>query len=229
MPPCPNDSGSALGTAIDAQLHYTGSATVSWDVYAGEEFVEDAAFSPEDYDVKPLDFGEVAAFLAAGNIIGWAQGRWEMGPARSATGRSWQRRSPTRRPPGSTGSSSGRGSGRSLRSAWSPTPRTGSPVRSRTPHALLQPGELGFLKAVTHVDGTARAQTVTPEQNPAMARLLTAFRDITGFSVLCNTSLNYSGRGFINRTSDLVEYGEEHSLDGYVVGNTFAVRRSPRV
>jgi hydroxymethyl cephem carbamoyltransferase len=77
------------------------------------------------------------------------------------------------------------------------------------------------LKAVTHVDGSARTQTVTREQNAAVADLLEAFRGITGFSVLCNTSLNFSGRGFINTTSDLLSYGEEHGLDGFVINDTF--------
>jgi predicted NodU family carbamoyl transferase len=81
------------------------------------------------------------------------------------------------------------------------------------------------LKAITHVDGTARAQTVTHERNPVVASLLEAFRDITGFSVLCNTSLNNNGRGFINRTSDLIEYGEKHGLDGYVINDTFVTPR----
>ena len=44
--------------------------------------------------------------------------------------------------------------------------------------------------------------------------------------MLCNTSLNNNGRGFINRTSDLVEYGEKHGLDGYVINDTFVTPRS---
>jgi len=82
------------------------------------------------------------------------------------------------------------------------------------------------LKAVTHVDGSARVQTVTRAQNAGMADLLTAFRNRTGFSVLCNTSLNVKGGGFINRTSDLIRFGEDRGLDGYVVNNTFATRRT---
>ena len=82
------------------------------------------------------------------------------------------------------------------------------------------------LKAITHVDGTARTQTVTPERNPRIAELLVAFRDLTGFSVLCNTSLNNNGRGFINRTSDLLAYGERHGLDGYVVNDSFITPRA---
>jgi hydroxymethyl cephem carbamoyltransferase len=77
------------------------------------------------------------------------------------------------------------------------------------------------LQAVTHVDGTARTQTVTHESNAGIADLLVAFRELTGFSVLCNTSLNNNGRGFINRTSDLLTYGEEYGLDGYVINDTF--------
>src|SRR5205085_2521117 len=39
VPPCANDSGSAIGTAIDAQYYYTRRAKISWNVYAGETFV----------------------------------------------------------------------------------------------------------------------------------------------------------------------------------------------
>ncbi|WP_396982598.1 carbamoyltransferase C-terminal domain-containing protein [Nonomuraea sp. WAC 01424] len=54
---------------------------------------------------------------------------------------------------------------------------------------------------------------------------LEAFRDRTGFSVLCNTSLNNNGRGFINRTSDLIAYGEKHGLDGHVINDSFVTPR----
>ncbi|WP_405749606.1 proline dehydrogenase [Streptomyces sp. NBC_01411] len=229
VPPCPNDSGSALGTAIDAQLHYTGSASVSWDVYAGEAFVEDVGFNPEEYDVRPLDFAEVAAFLEAGNVIAWAQGRWEMGP------RALGNRSILAAP--FTEETTARLNRIKQREEYRPI----APICLEEDAAnwfhgsIPDPHMLYFnqvtsqsLKAVTHVDGTARTQTVTPEQNPEMARLLVEFGRLTGFSVLCNTSLNFSGRGFINRTSDLIQYGEERGLDGYVVGGTFAVRRRSR-
>ena len=38
VPPVANDSGSAIGTAIDAQLHFTGDAKAEWDVYCGLPF-----------------------------------------------------------------------------------------------------------------------------------------------------------------------------------------------
>ncbi|MEU3861025.1 carbamoyltransferase C-terminal domain-containing protein [Streptomyces sp. NPDC028722] len=230
VPPCPNDSGSSLGTAIDAQLHYTGSAAVDWDVYAGDDFVQDVEFDPSRYETRRLDYAEVARFLADGNIIGWARGRWEMGP------RALGNRSVIAAP--FTEETTTRLNKIKQRESYRPI----APICLEEDAskwfegAIPDPYMLYFssvrsdaLKAVTHVDGTARTQTVTKHQNAGMATLLTAFRDVTGFSVLCNTSLNYSGRGFINRTSDLVKYGEQHGLDGYVVEDTFVIPRTPQL
>ena len=83
VPPCPDDTGSALGTAIDAQWYYTCAATLSWDLGAGEELVEDADPDPARYDVRPFAAAEVAAHLAAGGLVGWARGRYELGPRRA--------------------------------------------------------------------------------------------------------------------------------------------------
>jgi carbamoyltransferase len=44
--------------------------------------------------------------------------------------------------------------------------------------------------AITHVDGSARVQTVDRETNPRMHSLLSAFKALTGFSILVNTSFN---------------------------------------
>jgi predicted NodU family carbamoyl transferase len=73
------------------------------------------------------------------------------------------------------------------------------------------------LAAVTHVNGTARIQTVSSESNQGLYELLVAFKARTGFGVLCNTSLNFSGRGFMNKVKDLSAYALEHNLDGFVV------------
>lgn len=73
------------------------------------------------------------------------------------------------------------------------------------------------LTAVTHVNGTARIQTVSSEGNQNLYELLVAFKARTGFGVLCNTSLNFNGRGFINKVKDLSAYALEHNLDGFVV------------
>ena len=53
------------------------------------------------------------------------------------------------------------------------------------------------LPAVTHVDYSARVQTVHPEDDPFFHRLLVAFRDLTGFGVLVNTSFNVRGQPIV--------------------------------
>ena len=75
------------------------------------------------------------------------------------------------------------------------------------------------LKAVTHVDGSARIQTVTREQEQKTYDLLKEFEKITGFPVLCNTSLNFPGKGFINNMEDLVRFCDETGLVTFVVND----------
>lgn len=85
------------------------------------------------------------------------------------------------------------------------------------------------LPAVTHVNGTARLQTVSPTTNANLYGLLLAFRERTGYGVLCNTSLNFNGKGFINNLTDLDTYTVDHGLDGFVVeGRAYLLRSSKR-
>ena len=226
VPPCPNDSGSALGTGIDAQWYYTGDAAIEWSVYAGEEFVQDVEPDPAKYEVRPLVAAEVAKYVEEGNIIGWARGRYEMGP------RALGNRSILAAP--FTAETTARLNKIKRREGYRPIAPIAleSDAHKWFVGSVQDPYMLYFnhvtseeLKAITHVDGTARTQTVTRERNAGIVDLLEAFRDRTGFSVLCNTSLNNNGRGFINRTSDLIEYGEAHGLDGYVINDTFVTPR----
>ena len=83
------------------------------------------------------------------------------------------------------------------------------------------------LAAVTHVNGTARIQTVSSITNQRLYELLVAFKARTGYGVLCNTSLNFNGRGFINRITDLSEYTLRHNLDGFVIeGRSYILKTS---
>ena len=62
-------------------------------------------------------------------------------------------------------------------------------------------------------------QTVSAETNEPLHRLLIAYAEHAGLGVLCNTSLNFKGYGFINRMSDLIRYCEERGVDDMVVGD----------
>ncbi len=79
--------------------------------------------------------------------------------------------------------------------------------------------------AVTHVDGSARVQTVSSETNQPLHELLSVLAAERGRGVLCNTSLNFKGRGFINRMSDLVRFCEMQGIDDMVVGDSWFQRR----
>jgi predicted NodU family carbamoyl transferase len=83
------------------------------------------------------------------------------------------------------------------------------------------------LAAVTHVNGTARIQTVSSVTNSHLHKPLMAFKAHTGYGVLCNTSLNFKGRGFINNIADLSAYTIEHNLDGFVIeGRSYMLKSS---
>lgn len=72
-----------------------------------------------------------------------------------------------------------------------------------------------------HSDGFARCQPVGAFNDPRMDGPLRAFKNWSGVAVLCNTSLNFRGAGFINHFSDLARYALTVSLDGLVVDDTY--------
>jgi carbamoyltransferase len=61
-----------------------------------------------------------------------------------------------------------------------------------------------LLPAVTHVDGTARVQIVTPECGP-FYQLLLAFAEISGHPVLLNTSFNVRGEPIVETPDDAIK------------------------
>jgi hydroxymethyl cephem carbamoyltransferase len=225
VPPVPNDSGSALGTAMDALGVMTGDPYIDWSVYAGLEFDSDAEPDPSVWRSRALDVTEVAAALAAGRVFAWVQGRWEMGPR--ALGNRSLLAEPFRL------ATRDRLNDIKQREDYRPI----APV-CRV-EDLTQAFDADFedpymlyfrkvtrpdLEAVTHVDGSARCQTVSRSQNERLHELLTAFGARSGLGVLCNTSLNFKGHGFINRLSDLAQYCEEHGVDDMVVGDRWFER-----
>ena len=98
-----------------------------------------------------------------------------------------------------------------------------------SPHMLYTySARTDALAAVTHVNKTARIQTVSSATNRSLYNLLVAFKARTGYGVLCNTSLNFNGRGFINKIDDLSSYVVKHNLDGFVVEGRSYILKSSR-
>ncbi len=227
VPPVANDSGSAIGAAIDAQRYFTDEPKIEWSVYSGRRFVWDT-FDPTNYDIFEASAEQVAELLADDLILGWVNGKYEMGP------RALGNRSVLAAPFDDT--SRVRLNQIKQREQFRPI----APVcieedasrwfNCNSPSEFMLytfQAQTNKLAAVTHVNGTARIQTVSSNSNCALHELLAAFKDHTGYGVLCNTSLNFNGRGFINRMSDLSRYTLEHQLDGFVVeGRAHLVKTS---
>jgi hydroxymethyl cephem carbamoyltransferase len=225
VPPCPNDSGSALGTAIDALGVMTGDPYIDWSVYSGLDFDFDREPKPDAWQSRPLDHGAVADALASGRVFAWVQGRWEIGP------RALGNRSLLAEP--FNASTRDRLNDIKQREDYRPI----APV-CRV-EDLAQAFDVDFedpymlyfrrvtdprLGAITHVDGSARCQTVSRSDNEALHVLLSEFAARSGIGVLCNTSLNFKGFGFINRMSDLIRYCQDHGVDDMVVGDRWFER-----
>lgn len=75
------------------------------------------------------------------------------------------------------------------------------------------------LPAITHVDYTARVQTVHEETNPQYHRLLSKFKEETGCSVLINTSFNVRGEPPVCTPEDAFKCFMGTEMDVLVVGN----------
>jgi predicted NodU family carbamoyl transferase len=228
--PVANDSGSAIGTAIDAQFRFTGNPKIEWGVYSGLTFRTDSPIDSGSYDVQVADHDRIADLLANDLILGWVNGRYEIGPRalgnRSILAAPFRERTRARL------------NDIKQREQFRPI----APVclqddaerwfgcNHESPHMLFTyRATTDALQAVTHVNGTARIQTVTASSNRNLYDLLLAFKRRTGYGVLCNTSLNFHGRGFINNLGDLGVYTAKYGLDGFVAeGQTYLLQSSER-
>lgn len=79
------------------------------------------------------------------------------------------------------------------------------------------------IPAVTHVDGTGRLQTVTWSSNPRYARLISAFRDITGVPIVLNTSFN-ENEPVVCRPEEAIDCFLRTKMDVLVLGDTLIQR-----
>ncbi len=229
--PAAGDAGGALG-----------AAALAWVEMAGErpEPLENVrlgpAFDPEpwlratpaelaDYGGRPRElFAEVAARLEAGEIVGWFDGRLELGP-RALGGRSiladprpvanrerLNREIKQREPFRPFAPAVLEGHAGELFAVSEP-----SPFMLRA-HAV-RPERRAELAAVTHVDGSARPQTVSARREPRFAALLEAWRDRTGCSALLNTSLNLRGEPLARTPTDALFTMAIGGLDALVMGD----------
>jgi carbamoyltransferase len=79
------------------------------------------------------------------------------------------------------------------------------------------------LPAVTHVDGSARVQTVAEMEQPRFWKLLHEFGKISGMPILLNTSFNVRGQPIVCAPAEAVDTFLAAELDALVIGNYLVV------
>ncbi|MEX0957573.1 MAG: carbamoyltransferase C-terminal domain-containing protein [Rhizobiaceae bacterium] len=208
VPPCANDSGSAIGTAIEAKFRLTQSAHIDWNVYCGSILRHHEVDSCSHIQAsRPLQIDDVVSDLLEGHVVAVMKGPCEIGP------RALGNRSLLADPRDATMHS--RLNDIKKRENYRPI----APVCTKEDSGrffaspIIDKYMLFFSKvtsnqipAVTHVDGSARVQIVAPKDNEFLWSILTRFGAQTGVPILCNTSLNFNGKGFIDSVDDLVGF-----------------------
>jgi len=243
--PAAGDDGTALGAALyvqrlnDQSFKPTRMSVPLWGPEFSEEDIRQELNGRTDCEVVEVDsFGEVceevATRIARGEIVAWHQGRMEFGP-RALGSRSIlaDPRDPTMRDRINALVKKREGF------------RPFAPVVTREraaevfdippgdeatfAHMLyvthVRPAFRDKLPATTHVDGSARAQTVAFDENPNLYQLLKAFEAKTGVPVLLNTSFNVRGQPIVCTVREAVDTFIKANLDLLVVGHFLVVPR----
>ena len=81
------------------------------------------------------------------------------------------------------------------------------------------------IPAVTHVDYSARVQTVDAERNPRLHGILSRFKALTGSAVIINTSFNVRGEPIVNTPADAYRCFLGTNMDALVLENFVLLRQ----
>jgi carbamoyltransferase len=233
--PAAGDSGTALGgaMAVARDLGDVPEPMPGADLGRGwtdeeiEAWLTTAAIAYE----RPHDVADaVAQVLADNGIVAWFQGRSEFGP------RALGHRSLLAHPGHVTnlermnnvkGREQFRPVAPMVLAERAPEIFGRGPIPS--PYMLfvhdVAPVWRDRIPTVTHVDGTARIQTVDRADEPLVARMLDCFERRTGLPVVVNTSLNTAGRPMVDDPRDALECFGSAPVDLLAIG-PFVVRRS---
>jgi carbamoyltransferase len=237
--PAAGDSGGAVGAAMLGYAQCTGAPPPR---AALESVLLGPEYGPRDIQrliaatgLDVLDFrgreaellDATAARLADGKVLGWFHGRMEFGP-RSLGARSIladprvpdmrdrvnllvkQREAFRRFAPAVLAERA-----RDHFDLDHPSPFMLETAPVRSPLAL---------PSITHVDGSARVQTVHADRSPRFARLLAAFERATGCPVLLNTSFNVRGEPIVCTPMDALACFVTSGLDALVLEDVIVDR-----
>jgi carbamoyltransferase len=228
-PPAASDAGTALGAALYVQSNILGLPRPTGDyVFLGPAFDEkdlEAALSRGgvSYTRPPSITRHAAEQVAAGKIVGWFQGRMECGP-RALGNRSIL--ADPRDP--------------SSKARLNEKIKHREPFRPFAPSVLIEHARDYFVSgypspvmllvfdvhddrrdevpAITHVDGSARVQTVSRADNPLYWELIQYFHELTGVPMVVNTSFNDNEEPIVCSPEDAIRCFHKTDLDGLALG-----------
>lgn len=236
LPPA-GDAGVALGAAGygyhrllgGTERHPIHSASLGRS-YGTDEVLAAIKEVDGDVDYREATIDEVAALLAAQYVVGWCQGGSEMGPR--ALGQRSILADP-RHP--------------AMRDYLNVVVKHREPFRPYAPSVLAEHAEAWFdmrvdspfmllvpavredrrsaVPAITHIDGTARVQTVRREFNPRYHELIEAFRRRTGVPLVLNTSYNDAGEPIVETPADGLRTFLRTELDYLYIGDYLVSKR----
>jgi carbamoyltransferase len=232
--PASGDSGTALGAALyvarelgDAvEPMSTAALGRGWSEHELAGWLRRAGVPHERPDDLP---DAIAGVLANDGVVAWFEGRSEFGPR--ALGHRSLLADPRRpemleRMNDIKGREQFRPVAPMVLAERAPEIFEGGPLPS--PYMLfvhrVREAWRERIPAVTHVDGTARVQTVDAAAEPHVAAMLEAFERRTGVPVVVNTSLNTAGRPMVDDPRDALECFGSSPVDALAIG-PFLVRR----
>jgi carbamoyltransferase len=229
--PAASDDGVALGAALAPYLDGGQRLPIKpmRHAYLGPSFNDDAIEAVlKTYKIRYTRLSDPAAtaaeLLSHGKILGWYQGRMEFGP-RALGNRS------ILADPRDPGMNAKVNNAVKFREWWRPfapsfkkedageylESATDSPFMILT--AQVKPEKRNLIPSVTHVDGSARPQTVEKGINPLYWRLIDEFGKRTGVPVIMNTSFNLRGEAIVHTPTDAVRTFFSSGMDTLVIGS----------
>ena len=239
VPPCASDTGAPIGAAL-YQYHQHYGRKRNFEMthafygmeYSDAEIVR--ALDAAGLAYRRMSEGELVAQtarnLADQKIVGWFQGRFEMGPR-------------------ALGNRSILSDSRSLavkdminarikhREAFRPFAPAVLIERARDYFELdqqdpfmtmaprVRPDKVAIIPAAVHVDGTGRIQTVDRQSNPRYYGVIEAFEKLTGVPVILNTSFNRH-EPIVSRPEEAISCYLRTDMDVLVLGDYYVTDRN---
>jgi carbamoyltransferase len=227
--PASADDGASLGAALAVSVERYGQPRpIGGFMYTGPEYTEaqyEQALIDAGLEYWRIDdiAGHTAAQLAAGKIVGWVQGRMECGPR--ALGNRSLLADP--RDPESKTRMNEKVKHREPFRPFAPSclaERAGEYFESGYPSPVMLlvfdvlEHQREQVPAITHVDGTARVQTVSRTDNPLYHELISRFEELTGVPMLVNTSFNDNNEPIVCTPEDAIACYLKSDVDALALG-----------